>query len=511
MRRVPISKRTLPDAQPEPLNASLETVSFRYAAANTPAIKSIDIQVPAGQFVLLTGPSGGGKSTVLRLCNGLIPHYNDGELTGQVRLETSKTSLDPQVAPLWETGGQVATVFQNPRTQFYTTDSTSEIAFALENRGIEPAVIRQRISTTAAEMEIEGLLGRSMFSFSGGELQLIACASARVATPRLYLFDEPTSNLSEEAIESFSKVLADLKATGNTVLIAEHRLYFLEGLIDRALIIDGDVRADMSGTDFFAMNNDTRTSFGLRQLQRPQIELSAEQVPLGSNAIPVPTVTVPRAQCPETDSPSGLALEAVRAKYGRRVVWDIANLFFSRGQVTAVTGSNGIGKSTLAAVITGLKKAKGGTISLDGKVLSEKQRVHCSYLVMQDVHRQLFADSVRAEITLGLERSGAAPLNDEAVDTLLKRFNLLQYADRHPLSLSGGQKQRLVIASAVASQREVYVFDEPSSGLDRRHLEGVAAALRELARENKVVILITHDPELINACADRHLQLTNGH
>ena len=171
--------------------------------------------------------------------------------------------------------------------------------------------------------------------------------------------------------------------------------------------------------------------------------------------------------------------------------------------MTALVGPNGAGKSTLTRVLVGLERAS-GVIRLDGRVLRAKERTRLGYVVMQDVHRQLFAADVREELTLGVP---ADQLDDDRIEQILAQHGLAEVVGRHPMSLSGGQKQRLVIAAAQMVDKEVYVFDEPSSGLDYRHLRSTARTIRDLAESGKVVVVVTHDEELLDACADSVVQM----
>ncbi|MDN5964433.1 MAG: ATP-binding cassette domain-containing protein, partial [Actinomyces sp.] len=201
----------------------------------------------------------------------------------------------------------------------------------------------------------------------------------------------------------------------------------------------------------------------------------------------------------------GLVLDQVRFSYGRNRVLDIDHLEFPAGRICVLVGDNGAGKTTLARLLCGLvREDRGSRITLDSRPASARTRTASSYIVMQDVHRQLFSETVRAEVTLGLSRSERREVDPE---DLLARFGLSELAERHPLSLSGGQKQRLVLASAMACHKAVHIFDEPTSGVDERHLVGIAAQLRELADQGAVVIVITHDLELLDACADRIVTL----
>lgn len=466
----------------------MEDVTFRYqSGASTQSITGLDqvsLQVPKGAVTLLCGASGSGKSSALRALNGLVPHFHTGVLYGRIFVAGTNPPQDGLAA----VGRVAGTVFQNPRTQFFTTDVTSELAFRFENYGVPTQEIIAAIERAAAQARITHFLGRPVDELSGGEQQKVACAAAICGDSPVILFDEPTSNLSPEAIEDFVVLLAELKKQGVTIVIAEHRLHFLRNLVDQVLLFsDGSVSEIFTGQEFFALGDRERRDRGLRQLTRESGVASGELEPTPAKAV------------------SGLEIKNLAFRYGRAKVLDVANLAFPRGEVSILIGPNGAGKSTLARVITGLAKPdKGANLFWDGQRTSTKDLLRRSYIVMQDVHRQLFSESVAAEVALGTTKG---QLSETDVAALLAEFDLAEQISRHPLSLSGGQKQRLVIASAVAAQKELYVFDEPTSGVDYRHLVAIGNRLRQLARQGAAVIVITHDAELIDECADRVVRL----
>ncbi|KAB1647348.1 energy-coupling factor ABC transporter ATP-binding protein [Pseudoclavibacter sp. CFCC 14310] len=494
------------------------------AISKTPAVLVLDdlsFEVPAGTLTVLCGASGSGKSSALRLLNGLVPNFHHGDLTGVVEV----AGINVPATDLLEAGRTTATVFQNPRTQFFTADVRSELAFRDENYGLDPAEIQRRSVAAARQVGIENLLDRGLRQLSGGELQKVACAQAIAAGTSVLLFDEPTSNLSPAAIAEFAQLLGRLKAQGHAIVVAEHRLYFLRDLADQVLQLDhGRVHDRWSGDEFRALSESSAAALGLRTLRAPAAlaallvaehadAVVADHAGSGSSRLADERGELAReivgrsnrAQEPREAGAStpehGLVLDAVRFRYGRHDVLDIPHLEFPRGQISVIVGANGVGKSTLARVICGLAaEDRGSGIRLDGRRVSPKMRMARSGMVMQDVHRQLFCDSVADEVRLGLDSQARDEVD---IDALLQRFDLAELADRHPLSLSGGQKQRVVIAAALAKQPQVCVFDEPTSGVDRRHLRAIAECLRELAEAGTVVIVITHDPELIDACADR--------
>lgn len=440
------------------------------------ALHEVSLTCTPGTITLICGASGSGKSTILRLINGLIPHFNTGHLDGTITVQGDSI---PD-APLAELGKHSETVFQNPRTQFFTSEVMSELAFRGENWGLDPATIIADAKAAAERVGITDLLDRRLDALSGGQLQKVACAQALTPGTEILLFDEPTSNLSPEAIDSFAQLLATLKAQGHTIVVAEHRLYCLRGLVDQVIVMaDGRITHQLNGEAFFNQTNTERLSLGLRTLTDPRAK------------------TGPPRPTPDPDQ--GLTLHQVQFGYGQEPVLKIEDITFAAGKITAITGDNGVGKSTLARVISGLAKPNnGGRITLNGQLLGATKRLASTALVMQDVHRQLFAESVLAEVMLG--RDGE---QDETIASqILNDLGLGDTLDRHPLALSGGQKQRLVVASAVVARKSVYILDEPTSGVDYRHLHGISTQMRRLADTGAVVLVITHDPELIATCAD---------
>lgn len=483
-------------------------VNYRYPGSDPHApspITDLNIEIQPGESVLICGGSGSGKSSVIRLLNGLIPNYHEGELEGEVTHGEHVINAEP----LYETGSFTATVFQNPRTQFFTTDVTSELAFGCENFGMDPADIRTRLLTVADDLGLRELLGRNLFRISGGEKQRVACGCSVMADPDLYLFDEPTSNLSPSAINDFRKIFAQLRERGATLVVAEHRLYFLEGLVDRVIIMEsGKILREYSGQDFWKLTPSERQALGLRELTPPHIpnlptiRVNSAEVTEESVAADI-AQTITAGAATKEDYEQGVAIRDLRFSYGKNQVLRIPRLDLPAGKVTVVTGPNGAGKSTFASILTGLRKAK-GSFTFRGKKLSPKGRLKVSYMVMQDVHRQLFGATVRGEITLDSYHQSTT---EAEVDALLSEFNLTDVAERHPMSLSGGQKQRVVIATAKACGKDIIVFDEPSSGLDYKHMVSIARALRELAAQGKVILVITHDYELMNLCGDLALEI----
>lgn len=460
----------------------LKNINFCYAGGeNAGRLEQINLEIPDGQVVLLCGRSGCGKTTLTRLINGLIPNYYEGELSGEFLLDGKNISR----LPLYETAKYVGSVFQNPRTQFFTVDSTSELAFGCENQGLPESEIIHRVKSTAVQFDMEDLLGKNIFRLSGGEKQKIACASVSVINPPVIVLDEPSSNLDQSATEDLRRMIRIWKQQGKTILIAEHRLYYLKELIDRVLYLnDGRIEKDYTAQEALNLSAGQQINMGLRPF-----ELAAFP------STPHPFDKKGQIQC-----------ENFHFAYTKhRDALNIERLSLPEGSIVALIGHNGAGKSTLARCLCGLEKHCDGVVKMNGKQYNKKQRLALCYMVMQDVNHQLFTESTEEEMLISM----AAPSPDRA-DAVLERLDLMQFKDRHPMALSGGQKQRVAIATALVSDRKILVFDEPTSGLDLHHMKEVAGELLTIQDLGKTSLVITHDYELIASCCTHVLHLEHG-
>ena len=468
-------------------------VSFQYEQGSSKGkIENINLTIHDGEVVLICGESGCGKTTLTRLINGLIPHYYEGTLTGQTIVE----GIDVKNVSLYALSGVVGSVFQNPRTQFFTVDTTSEIAFGCENLAIDAGKINLRIKKTVDALRIEDLLNRSLFALSGGEKQKIACASVSAMEPDIFVLDEPSSNLDIKSIRELKNVLREWKAQGKTIVIAEHRLYYLMDIADRVLYMqDGQIKENLSISDFKKKSADELHTLGLRTLQ------SEDFCKMQSVACATKQLYISDFEAFYKNASDG------RKK--KRKVLDISELMIPQGAVVGVIGNNGAGKTTFAYTLCGLLRAAKGYMSMNGKTYMQNQRLKICYMVMQDVNHQLFTESVIDEILLGLDNSDVEKATSEA-ERIMESLHISEFRNAHPMSLSGGQKQRVAIASAIASDKQVIVFDEPTSGLDYRHMKKVAENLQKLSSLGKTLFIVTHDPELIAECCNYFVFIENG-
>ena len=477
------------------------SLSFSYVSELTgdrvEALKDVNLSADAGSLTLVCGASGCGKSTLMKALTGLVPQMTPGELDGVVRINGRNLA---DVA-LTDVGHLCSSVFQNPRTQFFCDTVAEELAFCGENYGRERATLRQQSERAAKLMGISHLMERKLTTLSGGQLQKVALACALASGAPVLLADEPTSNLDPAAISEVRAALKVLKEQGLTIVVVEHRLHFLRGLADQVLLMEGGrVTRRWSGAEFFSMGQAQRRSLGLRTLVDP----GPPETWVGQGQAARQEKQVGRQENREaTPSQVRLSCRGLSFAYGANPVFEGLDADFPAGQITCIAGANGVGKTTLVRVLCGLAAPSSGTTSLDGVPASRKTRRSACALVMQDTGRQLFSDTLAGELTIG-----ASHASGQSGEQLLADFDLANLGERHPLSLSGGQKQRLVIAAARATGRPIVILDEPTSGVDARHLDSITATLRRIADEGAAVVVVTHDGEFAAACADRLITLT---
>jgi ABC transporter, ATP-binding protein len=452
----------------------IRELSFKYKGGFNYSLKGINLKVKKGECILLCGRSGCGKSTLLKLMNGIIPEFYNGDISGSVMVNGMNTFT----APIYKLSKNIGSVFQNPKTQFYTTNTTDEIAFGLENYGIEREVINKRIKEVEKELHLEKLMNKNIFNLSGGEKQKIAIASIYALNPEIFILDEPSSSLDVKSMKELSLTIKKLKSLGKTIVIAEHRLWYLKDIVDRAIYLEnGKIIREYSMDEIENLSEDERMRTGLRHSDYKAIRMFDDYKTSNKEVL--------------------LELKNLIFKRNTRTILSIEDLKFCYGNIIGIVGENGIGKSTLAKIICGLYKENKGKILKDDEKLNIKSRLNESLLIMQEVNCQLFTDSVKDEIVLTSNIK-----ENNVLDTYLIDMELKIISDRNPHTLSGGQKQRVIILSALLSDKKILFFDEPTSGLDYRNMKIVAKNIKKVKEEDKLVLIISHDVEFLELVCD---------
>ena len=512
-------------------------VSFCYGEAELAAenrqdacIEGMSFDIRDGECVVLCGRSGAGKSTVLRLINGLAPAFYEGTLHGSVLV----AGREPASMPPEQRVRTFGVVFQDPRSQFFMSNVQDEIAFSAENIGLEPMYVKEKVREASALLNIEPLLCQTVDTLSAGQKQRVAIAAALILSPQILILDEPVSNLDADGIEILTGLLAEIKKRGTTIIISEHRLHTFLGIADSFLHIEnGKAAHRWTAEEFCRLQDDELRQFGFRYPGMAELSLrtnhirttevieTAERAAAVETSTPDPAVKLPEAAKIEPDAVrSALCVSNVTYLYrngryaecrgedgsGRAMECGIRNisLTFPQGSITALTGKNGAGKTTLCKVLCGLLRQQSGCITLNGQKLSCAQRRRMSYFVMQDADYQLYSDSVINELLLGWKPS--QNIKNRAEEAL-ELFRLQAVRNRHPASLSGGEKQRVVIAAAYCSEAQLFVFDEPTSGMDGEGLLSMVQWVDALAQAGKTVVIITHDELLSEMACDYRIRM----
>ncbi len=466
-----------------------ENLSYLYPFCGEPSLDGVSFTLGRGEALLVTGASGCGKSTLLRILNGLIPSHFKGRLDGRLKVLEMEYP-----APLGVVSSRVGTVLQNPEEQIMATTVQEEAALALEWQCVPQDEIRRRVGAALESFGLARLASRSVFHLSSGERQKCVLAAVMAAGADIVVMDEPTANLSPEATEDLAKLCVALKERGVTLVIVDHRLYWLRGVLDKLLVLkDGRVVESLEGRDCLdrLAGRGDLDSLGLRRVDVERPEL--------------PDVR-------ETSRRPAVSIRNLHFRYSRKSEWLYRGFHASlpRGSVTAIVGANGAGKTTLARIVCGLLKPASGEVVFHDGAKSPRRRRERTAFVMQQMDIQLYMHTVEEELLFSAPRDVAKAERSSDAVHWMEVFGLSHLKDRHPHSLSGGEKQRLVVACAMMKRPELMILDEPTSGLDGRNMRIIARELREYAARGGAVLLVTHDLELLGLAADYRLEISRA-
>jgi energy-coupling factor transporter ATP-binding protein EcfA2 len=515
----PILKR------PYGLVLSFENVSYRYDGLEDWALSEVNLTVSEGEYLLVAGASGSGKSTFCRLATGLAPHFHGGDLKGRV-LVGGRDTRDVPVSRLF---GQVGLVFQNTEAQLFNRTVEGELEFGLEGLGLEPGEIEKRLQWVSGVLQLGPLLERSPHQLSGGEKQRVVLGAILALRPRLLLMDEPFAHLDPEGSEGLRSLLKTLRSEGPAIVVVEHRLQEVVADVDRLVLFhQGRLTAD--GPPRQVLEQDL-TDYGLNLpavvglyrnwgLDGPPPLTPLEAIQLLASGPPrrfSPTKrTKPREEGTPPSSRNSNDIPVVEIQdlwfgFPGQPVLKGVDFSLWPGECAAILGRNGSGKTTLIKHLNGLLKPSRGRIMVlgrDTRVTKTHELARRVGFAWQNPNDQLFQTSVREEVLIG-------PRILKAYDPiwcgrLFERFGLGPLLDRSPFRMSEGEKKRVSFATALASQPELVILDEPTAGQDEPFRRELGGLIRELREEGKTVLLVTHDLEFAANQAPRWLVLSDG-
>lgn len=482
--------------------ATAHAVTYHYPSSEAPALADVNFDIEEGAFLLAAGPSGGGKSTLLRTFNGLVPQFYGGRFAGEVRVG----GLPAATTAARRLAAVAGMVFQEPEAQSVADTVEDDIAFGLEQHGVAPVEMRRRIDRLLSALGIEHLQHRRIATLSGGERQRVAIASALALEPRLLLLDEPTSQLDGAGSESVLAAIEELhRRSGLAILVSEHRLDRILPIADCVIEVVNGRAGPMSPREAGARLDAVPPVCALGRL------LGTETMPLTVDAArPLAAGRLHPRPARPASAPGTEAIRAdgVTVAYGTNVALRGASISLREGEVVALMGDNGSGKTTLLRAIAGTVRPASGSISLAGRPASDSIQVRTATagLVPQDPALALYRETVREEVqeTLSARRA------DVDTASALAEWGISHLASRNPRDLSVGQQQRVALAAMLAHRPRAWLMDEPTRGMDQAAKAWLGHRLRDHARAGGCAIVATHDVESAATFATRVVGLAAG-
>jgi energy-coupling factor transport system ATP-binding protein len=495
---------------------SCQELHFTYESSDKPVLNGVDIEIQQGEFAVIAGPSGAGKSTFCRTLNNVIPLYYKGNLTG--RRQIAGETLQQQ--PIASLARKVGMVFQDFEQQLFSTSALLELVFGLENFGVQPSEMRERIAGLLKNFGLQHLARREPFSLSGGEKQKLAIASVIACKPPILVLDEPTTDLDPESKEFVLNFLPELKDWVETLIVVDIETEQFQTADKVYLFNEGRVSAQALSAEILT-NSKLLTENSLRPLDLVRIQELLKQKP---KLLSVPDMldTLARYRLEPSPVPGRLTtapaivVENLTYRYRDQETDALKNvcLEIREGEFAGIIGRNGSGKSTLLRHLNGLQLPQKGSVRVfdeDTALWDHRKLAREVGLVFQNPDHQIFNTTVRAELEFGPR---LFHLPEEQVQANVRKaveaMDLTSQLERDPFQLSKGERQRVAVASVLSLTPRILILDEPTTGLDYRQQKYLMELLRDLNHQGATIVIVTHALKLVAEYCDYCVVLSSG-
>jgi energy-coupling factor transport system ATP-binding protein len=520
---------TTPESTPV---IEIRNLSFQYPLGTLPSIKNINLKIQAGEYVVIAGPTGSGKTTLAICLNGIIPHLVEGELSGEVVIDGMGTLTHP----VHELTSSIGLVFQNPEDQLFSLNVTDEVAFGVENMGYTHPEIVERVDKAIERVGLNSRKNYSIFHLSGGQKQKVAIATNLAISPKILVLDSPTADLDPISSMEVVNTLVELRKQepSKTFIVIDSDISDVINLADRIIVMnEGEIVLDTTPIDLLRNHFDEVIKIGIRipdhvrlmhwlVTQLPDLkEFSLEEGEvqrLVDRLIQSGQLHFrePAEVKSDPDKPSIINFDHVSFNYPKGpVILEDTSLDIKNGEWLAIIGENGTGKSTLLKLICGLIKPNSGVVTTAGVNTASKNLDdvlnNVGYL-FQNPDNQLFMSTVEDEIGFGPGRKKCTPEEIEArINEALDLMGLQDSRKKHPFTLSRGQRQRLAVATVLAARPRLLLLDEPTTGQDQIALDNLMNLTQNLIDQHGAsVVMVTHDMDLVAQHASRVIVLDKG-
>ena len=506
---------------------SWKNVSFNYEGTKRKVLKNINIDINEGEFVVITGPTGAGKTTLCETLNGVIPNFIKGELSGEIIVD----GLNAKSTPVYKMASKVGMVFQDPDTQLFGMTVEEDIAFGPANLGLTYEQCMERVVKSMEDLNIKALRDRKPFELSGGQKQSVSIGGVYAMLPKIIVFDEPTSMLDPIGKERVFSIIKDInKKYGITIVLVEHEMSEIVKYADKVIVMnEGEIYLSGEVEEVFRQV-DKLNELGLEIPQSIELSLKLKKDNYLGRVLLTPEEIIdvcskfkPKAEFKskeqsiliENEKETIIEVTNLRHSYlGDHDDLKGVNLSIKKGEFVAIIGQNGAGKTTLARHIIGLLKPNEGKLKVRGKEIADKSVAELSRevgYVFQNPDEQIFTDSVEDELKFGPTNLGKdLDYIKNIVDEVLQDVGLDKYRKVWPKYLSKGERQRLAMGSIITMNPDVVIVDEPTTGQDWRETLWIMDLLKKLNDKGKTIIIITHNMEIVNRYCNRVLVMLKG-